>query len=474
MLQSILPKRIESEANIIRAECLKIKKPDACVLRWDDDWKNSLTIINGSASLVFDFGQEMNGGIKIIFGDIECGEIKVHIRFGESRSEVNASIGEKNATNDHSPRDITATIPAFSETYHGNTGFRFVRIDFLEDKRVYLQSVVCQNKIYRRKAIYAYNGNDETISRIFDAAKRTVDLCCSGKYLIDGIKRDRLVWVGDMHPEMLALTTLYGRVEKIEKSLDFMREITPQGKWMNGNYPAYSMWWIVIVADYCEITGLDGFAAKQLPYAEQLLKQMQNYIGEDGELIYPSYFVDWATVKTSDEEGGMRALNIIALKKAKGLFEKFGVSTEIADDLLVKLRKKPIIAEKMKQVIALKYFAEGRLAESDYEKLVEGGAKGLSAFMSYYILSAIASRDPKRAVEIMKEYYGSMLEKGATTFWEDFNIEWVNNSCRIDKLPSSGENDIHGDFGNYCYTGFRHSLCHGWSAGVIKFIKEWC
>lgn len=474
MVQSILPKKIENSTNILCADRLKIKKPDACVLSWDDDWKNSITLVNGIGNLVFDFGQEMNGGIKIIFGDIECGEIKVHIRFGESRSEVNASIGEKNATNDHSPRDITATIPAFSETYHGNTGFRFVRIDFLENRKAYLQSVVCQNKIYRRKAIYIYNGNDETISKIFDAAKRTVDLCCSGKYLVDGIKRDRLVWVGDMHPEMLALTTLYGRVDKVEKSLDYMREITPEGKWMNGNYPAYSIWWIIIVADYCKMTGLMNFASKQLPYIDQLLRQMQSCIGENGELLYPSFFVDWATRNTSDEEGGMRALNIIAIKKAKWLFEQFGFSVKIADDLLIKLQKKAIIAEKMKQVIALKYFAEGTLSDSEYEKLIDGGAEGLSTFMSYYILSAIAARDPLRAVEIMKEYYGAMLEKGATTFWEDFNIEWVKNSCGIDRLPLTGENDIHGDFGDYCYKGFRHSLCHGWSAGVVKFIKEWC
>ena len=35
-----------------------------------------------------------------------------------------------------------------------------------------------------------------------------------------------------------------------------------------------------------------------------------------------------------------------------------------------------------------------------------------------------------------------------------------------------GQRDIHGDFGAFCYQGFRHSLCHGWSAGVIGFLKE--
>ena len=94
--------------------------------------------------------------------------------------------------------------------------------------------------------------------------------------------------------------------------------------------------------------------------------------------------------------------------------------------------------------------------------------------MSYYILKAIAMYDKDKAVALMKEYFGKMIDLGATTFWEDFDITWAKNAFRIDELPVSGKADIHGDFGAYCYKGFRHSLCHGWSSGVIKFIKEYC
>ena len=93
--------------------------------------------------------------------------------------------------------------------------------------------------------------------------------------------------------------------------------------------------------------------------------------------------------------------------------------------------------------------------------------------MSYYILKAIASRSVEKAIEIMKEYYGAMLNVGATTFFEDFDMEWTENCSRIDKFPKKGQKDIHGDFGKHCYVSFRHSLCHGWSSGVIKFIKEY-
>jgi alpha-L-rhamnosidase len=65
-----------------------------------------------------------------------------------------------------------------------------------------------------------------------------------------------------------------------------------------------------------------------------------------------------------------------------------------------------------------------------------------------------------------------MLALGATTFWEDFNLEWATNAYGIDQLPVEGKDDIHGDFGDYCYVGLRHSLCHGWASGPTAWLSE--
>ncbi|MBN1419168.1 MAG: alpha-L-rhamnosidase, partial [Planctomycetes bacterium] len=58
------------------------------------------------------------------------------------------------------------------------------------------------------------------------------------------------------------------------------------------------------------------------------------------------------------------------------------------------------------------------------------------------------------------------------TFWEDFNLEWIPNAARIDELEPPGKKDIHGDFGAYCYKGFRHSLCHGWASGPTAWLSR--
>ena len=169
----------------------------------------------------------------------------------------------------------------------------------------------------------------------------------------------------------------------------------------------------------------------------------------------------------------VRAINMMAAKKSIGLLQSFQRNTADAEQLLERLAKIDILPQTSKQVTGLKFFAT-ELTEADRQRLVAGGAQGMSTFMSYYMLKAVASFDKETAVAMMKEYYGAMLDKGATTFWEDFDLAWTENSCRIDAFPEPGQKDIHGDFGDHCYIGFRHSLCHGWSAGVLQFIQEEC
>ena len=65
-----------------------------------------------------------------------------------------------------------------------------------------------------------------------------------------------------------------------------------------------------------------------------------------------------------------------------------------------------------------------------------------------------------------------MLDRGATTFWEDFDRAWLEGSGRIDEVVPAGKKDIHGDFGAYCYENFRHSLCHGWASGPTAWMSQ--
>ena len=105
--------------------------------------------------------------------------------------------------------------------------------------------------------------------------------------------------------------------------------------------------------------------------------------------------------------------------------------------------------------------------------LKAGGPHGISTFYGFYVLQALAKAgETDAALDFVRQYWGGMLDVGATTFWEDFDLDWMKGAGRIDELVPAGKKDIHGDYGAYCYVGFRHSLCHGWASGPTAWLSQ--
>lgn len=475
MKEYLLPLKIVNQNKVINPESLFVDKGLYPIHNPNmDDWKNLIKFEGINSFITIDFGQEMSGGIRIYSGYVQGVICKIRVRFGESLGEVNSNIGEKNSVNAHAIRDSEYLLPASGILVVGPSGFRFVRIDVLEDKQIYLRNIFCENEIYSGKQIYDYHGDDKQIKQIFNAAKRTIDLCSGKGYIVDGIKRDQLVWMGDMAPEIMALTTLYSDCDDlIINSLEICKKNFPLPRYFN-DIATYSMWWIIVLNDLLNENKCIDYIKSNLDLVISTISQMKELIDEEGNLNSKfRYLVDWPTSNTVDEEVGIRIIFMYSLSSASHLLNAFNRKSKDIDLLRKRVAIKGFDVKEKKQVVALKYFAFGKIDDQEYDILMKDGPIGLSTFMSYYVLSAISSRDEKLAIQIMKEYYGAMLEKGATTFFEDFDMEWVEGSGRIDEI-NPNQKDIHGDFGKYCYVGYRHSLCHGWSSGVIKFIKEHC
>ena len=97
----------------------------------------------------------------------------------------------------------------------------------------------------------------------------------------------------------------------------------------------------------------------------------------------------------------------------------------------------------------------------------------LGTFMGFYTLSARAkAKDGAGVIDTIKKFYGAMLDFGATSFWEDFNMDWLENATPIDEPPVPGKRDLHADCGAFCYVGLRHSLCHGWASGPAAVLMQ--
>ena len=438
-----------------------------------------LTKLSGHGYLLLDFGKEYSGGIRILAKKANGGTVR--IRFGESVGEACAELGgPQNATNDHSLRDFTVTLPSYSDMTFGCSAFRFVRIDALDENAlITLKSVVIACDTDTRPALGSFVCDDPLVNEIWSTAAYTLRLCLQNGYFWDGVKRDRLVWIGDLYPELRAGQCLFGKLPENLSSLDFAMEETPLPGWVSG-MPAYSLWWLINLCDDHAFHGDAEQLRPYLSYIKPLLGQIGQHITEEGDTAYPSNFIDWPTfykkggdeTKRHDVLCGMRALSVITLKKVKALLSALGEDTALCEELLARLARKTHTVSRYKQIAALDVWAGARTAHNE-QLLLAGGAHGLSTFMSYPILSAVcAFGHYDTALSMMKEYYGGMLSVGATTFWEDFDLDWLENSSRIDALPAPGETDIHGDRGAFCYVGYRHSLCHGWSTGVIPYLME--
>lgn len=455
-----------------------------CILRSKDGVK---------PSILLDFGKEIQGGIQVVTGmPASKKPITVRIRFGESVSEAMCEIDGKNgASNDHAIRDFEMKLPWLGVAEFGNSGFRFARIDLIDD------NVELHIKEIRAISVYRdipYKGsfcsNDERLNKIWQTGAYTVHLNMQ-EFLWDGIKRDRLVWVGDMHPEVMTISSVFGYNEVVPKSLNAIRDVTPLPNWMNG-ISSYSIWWLLIQRDWFYYQGDRNYLNSQKDYIVGLIRFLMNFVDEKGvEKLDGMRFLDWPSSNSPESiHAGLQALLVMAMDASYELCNILG-ETELANEaerLAKKMRKavpavrkqylksmKDPSAPGAKQGAALMVLANLMDAkEADQHIISVNGAHGFSTFYGYYMLKAMAKAgDYKGALDIIRTYWGAMLDLGATTFWEDFDLNWLPNAARIDEIVPEGKNDIHRDFGAYCYQKFRHSFCHGWASGPTSWLSEY-
>lgn len=462
----LMPTAILEAKKVASAEQLLIPKRAAVTFRSDN-----CAVLQGSEStLLLDFGKELCGGIRIITRYAPKGA-QLHLRFGESVGETCAPLGEKGAGNDHSPRDIVVTVSGMSDLEFGQTGFRFVRIEPVGDIQVGIMSVYAISVMQKFPKEANITTNDKLLNQIIETAARTLKLNFQKGFIWDGIKRDRLVWCGDLHPEIVSSIYWFGNTPNIANSLSLLQENTPKDAWMN-TIPSYSAWWVINLCDYCKLSGDWEFFNAQKAYAQQILSKLNACVSPDGNMDFGKvdsgmpFYLDWPTFQTPDALVGTACLLYWAAQKFLS-----AESNEDASILLTKLNRWLYEPVAYKQTKAFQVLVGGHYANT-VDFLECGNAAGLSTFMAYYILTADAVAGGQNALSILKEYYGGMLAMGATSFWEDFDIEWMDGSSRIDAFPAPGTKDIHGDYGRFCYEGFRHSLCHGWSSGVLAFLVE--
>ena len=427
----------------------------------------------GEASLLLDFGRELHGGVRLDSPRAPKREAaRVRVRFGESVSEA---MGTPN--NDHSLHDFDTRVPWYGHIELGNTGFRFVRIDLLEPETALVLSAVRAVFVYRDlEYVGSFECDDERLNRIWDVGAYTVHLCMQD-HVWDGIKRDRLVWIGDLHPEARVISTVFGGVDVVPASLDHARDEWPLPGWMNG-ISSYSRWWLILQHDWYRHHGDLGYLREQRGYLLGLLGQVEGCVGEDGrERLDGGRFLEWPTSRDATAiDAGLQALTVLALRAGAEICRlidepEASARAAAAADRAAACRRAPTASKQANALAVLAGMADP--IETNRAVLAQDPFRGLSTFYGYYVLEARAlAGDHAGCLDLIRTYWGGMLDRGATTFWEGFELDWLDGSGRIDEFTPEGLRDLHADHGDYCYPGLRHSLCHGWAAGPTAWLAE--
>lgn len=445
------------------------------------------------ASIILDFGHEIHGGFKLVISS--CAPLvtpQVRLRFGESVSETCSELnssksvaetGSKSevdlksntATNDHAIRDMVLTVPFYGQMEVGNTGYRFVRIDLLTPgQTINLKEATAILRYRDIPYLGTFRCSDQRLNDIWMTGAYTVHLNMQ-EYIWDGIKRDRLVWLGDMHPETSTIGNVFGDEESFYASMDLACQQYPLPAWING-MSAYSLWYLIIQYDWYMRFGHKEYLEKHRDYILGLVDLIDKCIDAQGNDAMGAHFLDWPSSTNSEGvNAGYHALLVWAMQDAQRMSILLGdeARAQKCREVEDRLRRKVVNPNGLKQAASLMAIAglmDPAKACRDYVSV--GGPKGFSTFYGYYMLEALAMDGRyEEAMDIISQYWGGMLDMGATTFWEDFDLEWTRNAGRIDAFVPEGKKDIHGDFGAYCYPGFRHSFCHGWASGPTAWMS---
>lgn len=421
--------------------------------------------------ILLDFGRELYGEfVTHVFVVSGPAPARLRVSLGESISEAIIGVLDERMFPVDSVKQLNMDA----------TGFRFACLEVISDgcevEVVSPRAIAIQRKLER---VASFRSGDPQLDAVWEVGARTVELCMQD-YLWDGVKRGRCVWAGDLYPAAAVVSTLFREHPIVPASLDHLREQVFDGNtaigWMNG-IPAYTLWWLLVQRDWFCAHRNRVYLESQRGFLRALLPILSAGIDSTGrECLQDGWrFFDWASNDDTDAvHAGYQGLLKLGLEAAAQLCEEL---REIETANLYRDAANRLMGweppERSKQAWALMSLA--RLVDPDRARVVLTSKRndGLTPFLGYVVLEALAELGETEAgVELIRQFWGAMINLGATTFWEDFDLAWIPGTTGIDRVVPDGERGIHERFMRCSAIGLSQSLCHAWSAGPTAWLSR--
>lgn len=126
----------------------------------------------------------------------------------------------------------------------------------------------------------AFACSDEVLTDVWIGSAYTLRQCTHG-LILDGIKRDRMPWMGDLAVSVPASAYAFPDAEVAERGLVALGQ-NPTG-YVNGILD-YSLWWLICTAEYARHFDADAYLAANADRVDAVVRALAAEAGDDGVL----------------------------------------------------------------------------------------------------------------------------------------------------------------------------------------------
>ncbi len=423
--------------------------------------------------ILLDLGRESDGRLEIV-SDSDAPS-KVEVQYGESREE---------ALNEPYLGVTPLTIPPHATAHGPKSALRYALIRFLSGNSPQRYKAIRFDSIYYPvKYQGSFESSDAMLNRIWQVGAYTSHLSMQDE-IWDAPKRDRAPYGGDLNVSGRVINTVFADHLLMQRT---MSDLISDGDHavtgdVNG-IPGYSAFWVMDLADYYRHTGDHAYLESQRRHLTEMLDYMQKELDERNlyTVVDPKnsfLFVDWSPDLNGDTPELRRAST---LEFAKGFADGAWLLNEAGDaagaakfnaqaDRVTQAAQRYLVDPwnglfgTRWQTNAMAIFsgvATAKQTAAIWDKVLSQPRQFMiSPYYNFYVIYAMAASGHRReALNWIREYWGGMINEGATSFWEGYDPDWPKEDAH-EMLQADNTQ------------GFIVSLCHGWSSGPTAWLME--
>ncbi|MGL3198863.1 MULTISPECIES: alpha-L-rhamnosidase-related protein [Curtobacterium] len=393
------------------------------------------------------------------------------VRSGESPDEALAdSVHETR-------HDVVEIAPGRWTTRH-RLGFRFLRVDGVTTTGVTVEA----NFRPPREDPGAFVCSDDGLNRIWAAASYTVHLCAQG-LMLDGVKRDRMPWMGDQALNIVSNAYTLADGPLVVDGLVALGRV--RDGYVNG-LADYSLWWVIAQSVALRYIGTESHLTAEADRIDAFVRGLARQTTDSGVFrpvrdetafagLDTPVLIDWGVDIEPDRDlGALQVLWYWALRSADEVLTTVGHPgaarwAALADRVAEVLRSRCWDADRgvwrtyldddandedvPSPYPAFLAFLAGLTPPGEQPSELVDAPVGTPFMNGFALLARARSGDPAGAVDRLRALWSPMLDAGATTFWEEFTA------------PG------HSDWEMYDRP-FGKSLAHAWGAAPAAILPE--